>query len=65
MIKRIERYNDNPYKKKKYYIPDTFYYKEARELFRHPDVDQDLPKLQAMMKWNKPDEELLKEFLVS
>ena len=42
VIKKIERYNDNPIKKKKYYIPDTFFYKEARELFKHPDVDRDV-----------------------
>ena len=65
VLKRIEQYNDNPNKKTKYYIPDTFYYKEARELFRKPNVEEDMEKMQGLIKWNKPEEELLKDFLVN
>ncbi|KAI8114481.1 hypothetical protein M9434_002603 [Picochlorum sp. BPE23] len=46
----------------KYKIPQDFPYKEARELFKSPDVlkQSDIPPL----KWRTPDEEGLMEFLV-
>jgi len=63
-MKRIEKENDDPKKKKKYTIPDTFYYKEARELFKVPSAIHDKTILEPFMRWNKPEEEKLKEFLV-
>lgn len=40
-------------------------YKEARELFQKPNVEADKEKIEALIKWNKPDEEALKDFLVN
>lgn len=40
-------------------------YKEARELFIHPNVESDIIKLNELIKWDKPHEEGLKEFLVN
>ncbi len=51
-------------KKKKYNIPDTFYYKEARELFKNPDAENDKAFLEAQIKWGKPLDEELVNFLV-
>ena len=65
VIKRIEKNNDDPSKKKKYYIPDTFFYKEARQLFHYPDVNKDVDQIRHLLKWDKAEEELLKEFLVT
>jgi flap endonuclease-1 len=40
-------------------------YKESRELFKSPDVITDKAQLEELIKWNKPDEEALKSFLVN
>lgn len=64
VLDRIDSDNDNPNKKKKYHIPDSFLYKEARELFKFPTVEQDLEILEDQIKWGKPDEVTLKKFLV-
>ena len=45
VIRKIEYENQNPFKKKKYHIPETFMFKEARELFKTPDVHKDVTKL--------------------
>lgn len=65
VIKRIERYNQNPWKAKKYRIPENFFFKEARELFKQPNVEKDKEKLTSSIKWLKPDEEGLKDFLIT
>ncbi len=65
VIEKIERENDDPKKKSKYTIPETFYFKEARKLFHEPDSITDKAILEPLMKWNKPDEESLKDFLVN
>lgn len=64
ILKRIEKENDNPTKKKKYHVPETFYYKEARELFKLPSAETDLELLKAQIKWDKPEDETLREYLV-
>lgn len=46
---------------KKYTVPEEWMYKEARELFKHPDVTN--PD-ELEIKWNEPDEEGLVEFMV-
>ena len=45
----------------KYPVPEDWPYKDARELFRKPDV---LPGSQVDLKWEAPDEEGLVQFLV-
>lgn len=54
IIKKIEKENENPAKKKKYQVPDNFNYIEARNLFKNPDVENDKSKLEQMIKWEKP-----------
>ena len=50
--------------KAKYKLPDDWPYKEARELFFHPDVRQaDHPDCD--FKWDPPDVEGLVQFLVT
>lgn len=39
-------------------------FKESRELFKNPNVETDKAKIEALIKWNKPEEEALKDFLV-
>lgn len=46
---------------KKYPVPEDWPYKEARELFRNPDV---LSGDKVDLKWTDPDEEGIVEFLV-
>jgi len=48
--------------KKKYIVPEGFMYKEARELFRHPEVT-DAGKIE--LKWTDPDREGLIQFMVT
>ncbi len=38
VLKKIERENNNPWKTKKYHIPENFLYREARELFKNPSA---------------------------
>jgi flap endonuclease-1 len=65
VIAKIERENDDPKKKKKYTIPETFYYREARELFLNPSALNEKSQVEPFIKWNKPDEQALKDFLVN
>eukprot|EP00347_Sterkiella_histriomuscorum_P007749 403347702 len=51
-------------KKAKYIIPEDFPYQEARELFLHQDYKEQLQELQDQLKWNKPNDEEIKEFLI-
>jgi flap endonuclease-1 len=62
VLEYVEKYNSDPKKKKKLaYDPELFTYEEARNLFKKPDVtDPDTIEL----KWNTPDYEGLKKFLV-
>jgi len=63
VLKRINEMNEDPDKKKKYMIPGNFLYKESRELFVNPDVNQDLEDLQKQIVFGKPDEAGLKDWL--
>ena len=54
ILKKIDKENENPAKKKKYQVPDNFNYIEARGLFKNPDVENDKLKLEEMIKWEKP-----------
>ncbi len=39
-------------------------FKEARELFVKPNVESNYEVLSDLVKWQKPDENALKEFLI-
>ena len=49
VIKKIEKENENPAKKKKYQVPDNFHYVESRALFKNPDVITDKAQLEELM----------------
>ena len=67
--KTIERVLDILEKKKsdgekqQYIVPESFLFKESRELFKNPEAENSKEKLEAMIKWSKPDEAELKDFL--
>jgi flap endonuclease-1 len=63
-LETIEELNADPSRKKKYLIPDRFLYKESRELFKHPDVLRDMDKIKEELKWSKPTEDKVREFLI-
>ncbi|XP_041375881.1 flap endonuclease 1-like [Gigantopelta aegis] len=46
--------------KKKYTIPENWMYKEARELFKSPDIKD---PIDIELKWTDPDEENLVEYM--
>lgn len=54
----------DPTKKPKYTIPDSFLYKESRELFNNPEVISDKIEIEKALIWDKPNEEGLKEWLI-
>ena len=60
----IRESNEDPKKKQKFIIPDNFLYEESRQLFKEPDVITDAEELNPHLKWNKPDADALKSFLV-
>jgi len=62
VLKKIESDNEDPKKKQKYHIPEQFKYEDARAIFKGPDV---APAADFVPKWEKPNEEKLKEFLVT
>lgn len=62
VIEQIEKDNANPKRKKKFIVPEDFDYVRSREMFFKPDV-QDSEEVE--MKWKTPDEEGLKNFLVT
>ena len=61
---KIRESNEDPKKKKKFIIPDNFLYEESRMLFKEPDVIREKPELESLLKWNKPDPDALKNFLI-
>ena len=46
VLARIERENKNPWKTKKYHIPENFLFREARELFKNPAAVKDRKSLE-------------------
>lgn len=65
MLKLVESSNADERKKKKFVIPEKFLYQESRDLFRAPEAINDKEELEKRLKWEKPDDEALKEFLIS
>jgi len=64
ILEVIQENNEDETKKKKFQIPEKFLYVESRELFKNPDVHPDLDKVKDILKWDKPDADKLREFLV-
>ena len=65
VLDKVKESNDDPNKKKKFIIPDEFLYEESRGLFKTPDVIRNKEEIEPVLKWNKPAEDELKEFLIS
>jgi len=65
IIEKIDKENENPNKKKKYQVPENFHYIASRELFKAPSAEHDKAALEGQIKWGKPDEDALKEFLIT
>lgn len=65
ILKVVKKSNDDPDKKQKFIIPDAFLYEESRALFKVPDVIRDKAVIDEKLKWEKPDEEALKDFLIN
>jgi flap endonuclease-1 len=65
ILQVIKKGNEDPEKRQKFIIPDAFLFEESRELFKKPDVIRDKAEVEKLMKWEKPDEEELKDFLIN
>ena len=65
VLTKLEEDAQDEKKKSKYIVPADFHYKESRDLFKNPEVISDKAQLEGLIKWNKPDEEALKSFLVN
>lgn len=65
ILEVIKKTNDDPDKKQKFIIPENFLYEESRELFKKPDVIREKEVIESLLKWNKPQEEELKDFLIN
>jgi len=61
----IKKINENPDKKQKHVVPEAFLYEESRALFKVPDVIRDKEVLEATLKWETPDQDALRAFLVN
>lgn len=62
---RKEIKNQSNGKKAKFIIPDEYPYEEAREIFLNNDHPDLLKEICETLKWAKPDEGELKDFLVT
>jgi len=65
VLEILRQTNDDPTKKQKFIIPDEFLYEESRGLFKEPDVITDKAEIEAKLKWNKPVEDDLRDFLIN
>ena len=61
----IKKINDDPNRKQKHVIPEAFLYEESRELFKKPDVINDKEEIEAKLKWETPDQDALRSYLVN
>lgn len=64
VVKKVQATIDNPDKKSKFIIPDSFLFKESRLMFTEPEVIRVKSEIEPKMKWVKPDENAIKEFLI-
>ena len=65
VLATLKRLNDDPNKKQKYVIPEQFLYEESRDLFKAPDVITDKAEIEPLLKWETPDQEALRSYLIN
>ena len=65
VLEMLKRHNDDPNKKQKYVIPEQFLFEESRDLFKGPDVITEKAEIEALLKWETPDQEALRSYLVN
>ena len=65
VLETLKRHNDDPNKKQKYVIPEQFLFEESRYLFKGPDVITEKAEIEALLKWETPDQEALRSYLVN
>ena len=65
VLETLKRHNDDPNKKQKYVIPEQFLFEESRDLFKGPDVITEKAEIEALLKWETPDQEALRSYLVN
>lgn len=64
VLEAIKEMNEDTTKKQKFVIPEKFLYAESRELFKEPDVIKDKAEIEALLKWEKPNEAGIRDFLI-
>ena len=65
VLEAVKEMNDDPNKKQKFIIPEKFLYEESRALFKEPDVITDKAEIEASLKWEKPNEAGIRDFLIN
>jgi flap endonuclease-1 len=65
VLEKVNEINDDPAKKKKYSVPKEFLYKESRLMFTDPEVNNNKEELKTLIKFEKPYEEELRDFLIN
>ena len=64
VLNKVAEMNLDETRKKKYVVPENFNYEQARKLFIEPDVVRDKQEIEKMIKFEKPYEEELKQWLI-
>ena len=65
VLEAVKEMNEDPNKKQKFIIPEKFLYEESRALFKEPDVITDKAEIEASLKWEKPNEAGIRDFLIN
>ena len=65
VLEQINIMNEDPSKKQKFIIPENFLFEESRELFKTPDAIREKEEIEPKLKWETPDQEKMREFLIN
>lgn len=65
VLEQINIMNEDPTKKQKFIIPENFLFEESRDLFKSPDAITEKEEIEPKLKWESPDHEKMKEFLIN
>ena len=65
ILEQIKIQNEDPSKKQKFIIPENFLFEESRDLFKSPDAITDKEEIEPKLKWESPDHEKMREFLIN